>query len=897
MEIFIQAGTSVTIDCAISQNRSLQRVTALRANDLAAPNGPLSQAVEHNSSDPRGQLRLGAALHAARRYAEAIKCFKQAQTLPDDDPPPIITRAVSHAAASQSQSPLSAASKACYPELATAYYMEGEAWTAMGEAARAEQSFAKATQSNPGWADAWINYGVACYRQGRVEDAKAAMRRALAVDPGHLVAIANLGAFMVITGELEEAEQLLRETVAREPNAFGARLNLAAYLLNEDHAAEALALLDAWEPPDDPLALQNWRLQRSAALLKLNREPEARKILDDLARLGPVPPSLLPMLHWRRLQLALGEGNPTQARELAEAMESSIQNIGSDAFPEQPITARIDLGGFWRDQDEPSRAFEQWAVSHKLLKQSQPFVREVHSAFYDALINSFSATRLKDGARATNGDPTPVFIVGLPRSGSTLIEQVLAAHRDVHGAGERPALQQRFKALGGDELDPNAVRRMAALDRECLDRAAARYLAELHQLAPNATRVVDKMGGNYLFLGLVALMLPGARIIHSTRDPRDIGLSIFTFRFFSGMHGYAHDLRDLGWYIGEHDRVMAHWKSVLPNPMLTLKLSDWVADFDGTLARVLNFLELPQDANCTRFYELDRRIRTVSRAQVRQPVNARGIGRWMKYASQLAPLIGELERTGSLEAWRTDASAEIDPSLTSSYTFWLAQSCRDSGERERALANYLKRAQQGFYSEEVFYSLYQAGLLQESLSFAPEEVLATFNRASKVSPTRAEALHAAARYCRALGRNNEAYHYARRGAAMTMPDACLLIERWVYDYGLLEELARNAFCVGRYQECIQACQRLLREGKIALDISDGVKKIADFAAGIIAGFYIPPNHKRAQHHHLDKYGKDFPSSGTGIGFGGRCISPGTLHLLSGADLPKRWRRRKGPRRQ
>ena len=122
-------------------------------------------------------------------------------------------------------------------------------------------------------------------------------------------------------------------------------------------------------------------------------------------------------------------------------------------------------------------------------------------------------------------------------------------------------------------------------------------------------------------------MLPGARIIHCARDPRDIGLSIFTFRFH-GAHGYAHDLADLGWYIGQHDRLMAHWKAALPNPILTVRLSDWVADFDGTLSRVLAHLELPPDANCARFYECESRVRTVSRAQVRQPVNARGLGRW-----------------------------------------------------------------------------------------------------------------------------------------------------------------------------------------------------------------------------------------------------------------------------
>ena len=258
----------------------------------------------------------------------------------------------------------------------------------------------------------------------------------------------------------------------------------------------------------------------------------------------------------------------------------------------------------------------------------------------------FDRRRLTDGPRAGNADPAPVFIVGMPRSGTTLCEQILAAHKDAHGAGERVALGRALHSLGGGE-SPEAVRRIASLDAEALDKAAAAYLAELHGLAPDKQRIVDKMPGNFNYLGLVALLLPGARIIHCARDPRDIGLSIFTFRFY-GSHGYAHDLADLGWYIGQHDRLMAHWKAVLEDRILTIHLSDWVTDFDGTLAKLVAHVGLPPDPSCARFYESEGRVRTVSRAQVRQPVNARGLGRWRAYANELAPLIAELDEAGSL---------------------------------------------------------------------------------------------------------------------------------------------------------------------------------------------------------------------------------------------------------
>jgi hypothetical protein len=124
-------------------------------------------------------------------------------------------------------------------------------------------------------------------------------------------------------------------------------------------------------------------------------------------------------------------------------------------------------------------------------------------------------------------------------------------------------------------------------------------------------------------------------------DPRDIGLSIFQHRFF-GYHPYAHDLSDLGWAIGEHERLMEHWRAVLPLPMIEVELESWVHDFGGTLARVLSFLGLPHDPACERFHEQKRMVRTASALQVRQPINARGLGRWRAYESQLQPLIAEL---------------------------------------------------------------------------------------------------------------------------------------------------------------------------------------------------------------------------------------------------------------
>ena len=545
------------------------------------------------------------------------------------------------------QAALIAASDACHaaPNRPEVHYAYGQALLALGDLAQAERAFAEAIQRAPAWADPWINLGLCRYRQGFVEEAKNAMRQALRHAPDNRAAAANLAALMRISRETEAAETLLHHAVAAHPDDAAARLNLAADMLQEGRGADALALLDAAPAlPTEPHARRHWHLERSLALLQLARPADVHAELEALAALGPIPPEIAPLCLWRHVMLAMQEGDTPRAMRTARGMEQALQSMGPEAVPEHRIMGHYDLAKFWSGLDHHPIAFANWQQGHALLKQSQPFSRAAHLATIDASIASFPRSRFVSGPVADNADPAPVFIVGMPRSGTTLCEQILAAHPQVHGAGERGTLGNLVWRLG----DPAAI---AALDRDALNAAAHDYLAELHGLAPDKVRIVDKMPGNYMHLGLVGTMLPGARIIHCVRDPRDIGLSIFTFRFH-GNHGYAHDLADLGWAIAQQDRLMAHWKDAMPGRILTLKLSDWVQDFDATLRRVLDYVGLPYDPACERFYEADSRVRTVSRTQVRQPVNARGLGRWRTYEAELQPLIGELDRAGMLAVWR-----------------------------------------------------------------------------------------------------------------------------------------------------------------------------------------------------------------------------------------------------
>jgi glycosyltransferase involved in cell wall biosynthesis len=199
---------------------------------------------------------------------------------------------------------------------------------------------------------------------------------------------------------------------------------------------------------------------------------------------------------------------------------------------------------------------------------------------------------------------------------------------------------------------------------------------------------------------------------------------------------------------------------------------------------------------------------------------------------------GARRQTSASDRYRRDAAtlegalaAETDPLLISRYTFYLAQSYLECGEREKALPNYLKRAELGFWDQEVFISLYQAAKLKADLGYDAEDVLATYSRGHEVCKDRAEALHGAARFCRVKGRYEEGYKFAQRALGMKAKTEALFVEQWVYDYGVLDEYAVCAYWIGKYDDCFKACKRLLREGKIPADMRDRVQKNRQLAIG------------------------------------------------------------------
>ena len=606
----------------------------------AAPSGLpyLVHARQLAPQDGLAALWHGIGLAAAGRTDQAATALQDAASAMPADPGPLVHLARALLQLSRPDDALAAARRAV---LLAPSLLEAQHTLRLVELARLMQATGDAAPVAPAvLARAWMAFGLACLRLDQILEARSALSEALSRDPDDPVNAAQLAMVEYLCGEPATAVRRLRQVLAHAPGCGTARLHLAELLLGDGEALPALTLLQ--DGPDDMPGFRH--ALRVDALLQTGDLVAARAEVGlalELPGLQQAETDALPLIAWQRARLSRMTGN-------AVAAETDLRNLASLAEdrervgPARRVEAHFRLAELRHHDRQYEAAFMHWRQGHGVLRRAQPFSRAQHAALIDTIERRYDDARLRGGARAAHVDSAPVFIVGLPRTGTTLVEQILSAHPSVHGAGERLAMRETLQRITGTTNAREAVERAAALDNRALTAAAAVFLEDLHALAPAALAILDKMPDNAVHLGFIATLLPGARVIVCTRDLRDVGASIYGQRF-DGHHPYAHDLADLGWYMQRRQQLMRHWRAVLPLRMIEVDHADWISSFDTTLRRTLDFLDLPYDAACTRFHEQDRTVRTASRNQVSRPVNAAGVGRWRPYAGQLAPMIRELD--------------------------------------------------------------------------------------------------------------------------------------------------------------------------------------------------------------------------------------------------------------
>jgi len=271
------------------------------------------------------------------------------------------------------------------------------------------------------------------------------------------------------------------------------------------------------------------------------------------------------------------------------------------------------------------------------------FDRGTYARSVNELIGVFSADLVAALSRHGNRSPLPVFIAGMPRSGTTLVEQIIDAHPRAHGAGELQDFDTIADGLAGEiESTESHLRCAVELDADDIARLSKRYLDSLRRTARTAKRIVNKSLENYRNLGLIGVLFPAAPIIHCFRDPRDTCVSCYMSSILPKAHPWVSDLSDLGFAYGEYQRLMAHWRRVITQPILEISYEALVDDLEGESRRIIEHLGLEWDDACLQFHASGRVVRTASYEQVRQPIYRSSIGRYKRFERHLGPLLEAL---------------------------------------------------------------------------------------------------------------------------------------------------------------------------------------------------------------------------------------------------------------
>jgi tetratricopeptide (TPR) repeat protein len=533
-----------------------------------------------------------------------------------------------------------------------------------GDLAGAAQLYRQVVQAEPTHAEALALLALACHQQGNLVEAEGWYRRALALRPadaethfrlgmvlmalgrageaaGHFretvrlrpdsaEAWNNLGNVLFLQGQTEEAIPCYREAVRLRPKYAEACLNLGNALREDDHLSEGLA----WYReavrlrPDYPKAHNNL----AAALLEMGEIQEAETHLRQTLRYNPGSAQVLCVLALNGLYTDTDPGLDELRARLADPRLSG----GEASSLHSTLGYLLDRAG------QPDEAFGHFREANRLRRElarqaGDAFDPDEHSRLVDRLQAVFTPAYFETVRGFGLETDVPIFVVGMPRSGSSLVEQILSHHPDVSGAGELrdlPRLAAKLpQRLGTPEPYPACV---WWLDAAMIHQLAEGYLARVQGLVGAARRITDKLLENFLHLGLIATLFPRARVIHCRRDPLDTCISCF-FQVFRGMN-FTWDLNDLARYYKDYERLMAYWRTALPLPMLEVVYEELVSEPEGGSRRLVDFCGLPWDERCLHFYQNPRPVRTVSKLQVRRPIYSSSVGRWRCYARHLAPL-------------------------------------------------------------------------------------------------------------------------------------------------------------------------------------------------------------------------------------------------------------------
>lgn len=583
------------------------------------------------------------------------------------------------------------------PDYPRPHEILGELFMGQDEAEEAVEAFRRATELDPTRADTHMKLGIALLKLGRAEEAEKAIeeskrlnpnreliarateleqngdsaaaekiyRQILTQDPDNVEALRLLAAIAASHHYYGDAEIFLQRAVDCAPDFVRARADLISVQLERDKFDEAIDNADRLirvnnKLPDSYLLLGN-------AYGSAGRYEEAIDAYEKALELAPGHRGALSGLG--NMLKTAGQYESAVAAYRACIRENpkftepywSLANLKTFRFEDSEVTAMealLDkeglppdssvqlcnaLGLEYENRHEYERAFEFFERGNSVRRQSESYDPVETEDLHDRLIDVFSSEFLAQHADASDLDRSPIFIIGLPRSGSTLIEQILASHGQVEGTHELSDLSRITENIPKHfEVRERYPESILQLDAKAFAELGALYVSRTRRHRAGRARFVDKNPNNFVYVGLLHLILPNAKIIDARRHPLDSCLGSYKQLFAQGQP-FSYDLVEVAEYYLQYQRLMEHWDDVIPGKVLHVSYEEVVANLDTQIRRILEHCGLPWDDSCLRFYETDRAVKTASSEQVRQPIYSSSVNLWRNYEPQLGELIEILE--------------------------------------------------------------------------------------------------------------------------------------------------------------------------------------------------------------------------------------------------------------
>lgn len=513
--------------------------------------------------------------------------------------------------------------------VAPVYFNLGNAYQSLNRLDEAADSFRQAIALNPKYVSAINNLGIVLQQQGQLEAAINSFREALQLQPDYAELYSNLGDALRENRQFEIALECIQQAIKLKPDFSNAHLNLGKVFHDLGRSKEALAsFLQA-------LSLNPNHAETHLAMAgTYSAEGNFEAVKEHIDKALQIAPDN------QEAWAAIAFSRKMTLEDAAWA-EKALSFLKNKLKPKVETHLNYALGKYYDDTRQYELAFPHYSRANQSQKcLNEAFDRASHRNLVDSIISANTPERIQRQTEGGSSSLRPVFIVGMPRSGTSLMEQILASHPDIFGAGEL-----RFWSQEANHYFPDMSTWYD--DAPQLRAISSRYEAEISQHSASALRIVDKMPANFLNLGMIHAAFPNARIIHMQRNPVDTCLSIY-FQGFTEHHPYANDLDDLAFYYNEYLRLMNHWRNVLPSEIfLDVPYESLVEDQENWSRRVIRFLGLEWNDSCLNFHETNRRVGTASNWQVRQKIYKTSKARWLNYQDFIGPLLSLIQEAGN----------------------------------------------------------------------------------------------------------------------------------------------------------------------------------------------------------------------------------------------------------